>query len=121
MSILNQIAYSGVRASQVALATTGQNIANVNTPGFSRLQTITGSLAGQGGLSVGGGVEVISIRRMTNEFHNQQLWRATTEQNFYGASQQYLTALEALMSGTGSSISAGKLPLMTRLSITSRA
>lgn len=107
MSILNQIAYSGVRASQVALATTGQNIANVNTPGFSRLQTITGSLAGQGGLSVGGGVEVISIRRMTNEFHNQQLWRATTEQNFYGASQQYLTALEALMSGTGSSISAG--------------
>jgi flagellar hook-associated protein 1 len=107
VSILNQIAYSGVRASQVALATTGQNIANVNTPGFSRLQTITGSLAGQGGLSVGGGVEVISIRRMTNEFHNQQLWRATTEQNFYGASQQYLTALEALMSGTGSSISAG--------------
>lgn len=107
MSILNQIAYSGVRASQVALATTGQNIANVKTPGFSRLQTITGSLAGQGGLSVGGGVEVISIRRMTNEFHNQQLWRATTEQSFYSASQQYLTALEALMSGTGSSISAG--------------
>jgi len=71
VSILNQLAYSGVRASQVALATTGQNIANVNTPGFSRLQTITGSLAGQGGLSVGGGVEVISIRRMTNEFHNQ--------------------------------------------------
>ncbi len=107
MSILNQIAYSGVRASQVALASTGQNIANVNTPGFSRLQTVTGSLAGQGGLSVGGGVEVISIRRMTNDFHNQQLWRATTEENFYGASQQYLTALEALMSGTGSSISAG--------------
>ena len=105
MSILNQIAYSGVRASQVALASTGQNIANVNTPGFSRLQTITGSLAGQGGLSVGGGVEVISIRRMTNEFHNQQLWRATTEQSFYSASQQYLTALEALMSGSGSSIS----------------
>ncbi|WP_416377234.1 flagellar basal body protein, partial [Aminobacter sp. MET-1] len=41
MTILNQIAYSGVRASQVALASTGQNIANVNTPGFCRLQTIT--------------------------------------------------------------------------------
>lgn len=107
MSILNQIAYSGVRASQVALASTGQNIANVNTPGFSRLQTISGSLAGQGGLSVGGGVEVISIRRMTDEFHNQQLWRATTEQNYYGASQQYLTSLEALMGGEGSSISIG--------------
>ncbi|VXC45778.1 Flagellar hook-associated protein 1 [Pseudomonas sp. 8Z] len=107
MSILNQIAFSGVRASQVALATTGQNIANVNTPGFSRLQTVSGSLAGQGSLSAGGGTEVISIRRLTNDFHNQQLWRATTEQSFFDASQQYLTSLENLMSGTGSSISAG--------------
>ena len=107
MSVLNQIAYSGVRANQVALASTGQNIANVNTPGFSRLNTVSASLAGQGGLSVGGGVEVISIRRMTNEFHNQQLWRATTEQNYYSSSQQYLTSLEALMAGDGSSISRG--------------
>ncbi|WXL26047.1 flagellar hook-associated protein FlgK [Ectopseudomonas mendocina] len=107
MSILSQIAYSGVRANQAALASTGQNIANVNTPGFSRLQTLTASLSGQGGLSVGGGVEVTSIRRMTNDFHNQQLWRATTEQEYYSASQQYLTSLETLMAGDGSSISVG--------------
>lgn len=107
MSILSQIAYSGVRANQVAIAGTGQNIANVNTPGFSRLQTITASLAGQGGLSVGGGVEVSSIRRMTNDFHNQQLWRATTDQQYYSTSQQYLTSLETLMAGEGSSISLG--------------
>lgn len=107
MSTLNQIAFSGVRAAQVALSTTGQNIANVNTPGFSRLDTVMRSLAGQGGLSVGGGVEVTSIRRLSNDFQNQQLWRATTEQNYYSNSQQYLTALEGLMAGEGSSISVG--------------
>ncbi|SEM62832.1 flagellar hook-associated protein 1 FlgK [Pseudomonas sp. ok272] len=107
MSILNQIAYSGVRAAQIAISTTGQNIANVNTPGFSRLNTVLGSLSGQGGLSIGGGVEVTSIRRLSNDFQNQQLWRATTEQNYYNNSQQYLTSLEGLMAGEGSSISVG--------------
>ncbi|HWV10137.1 MULTISPECIES: flagellar hook-associated protein FlgK [unclassified Pseudomonas] len=107
MSTLNQIAFSGVRAAQVALSTTGQNIANVNTPGFSRLHTVMSSLSGQGGLNVGGGVEVTSIRRLSNDFQTQQLWRATTEQNYYSNSQQYLTSLEGLMSGDGSSISVG--------------
>jgi flagellar hook-associated protein 1 FlgK len=107
VSSLYQIASSGVRASQVALASTGQNIANVNTPGFSRLQTVTSSLAGLSGLNAGGGVTVTSIRRMTNDFHNQQLWRATTAEQYYGTTQQYLTALEGLMSGDGSSISVG--------------
>ncbi|MBM7059121.1 flagellar hook-associated protein FlgK [Pseudomonas sp. UL073] len=107
MSILSQIGYSGVHAAQIALSTTGQNIANVNTPGFSRLNTVTTSLAGTGALSAGGGVQVTSIRRLSNEFQNQQLWRASTEQNYYSSSQQYLTALEGLMSGDGSSISVG--------------
>jgi flagellar hook-associated protein 1 FlgK len=107
MSLLDQIAYSGVRAAQVALTTTGQNIANVNTPGFSRLHTVMASLSGTAGLNVGGGVQVSSIRRLSDSFHNQQLWRATTEQSYYSSSQQYLTALEGLMSSTGSSISSG--------------
>ncbi|MCY1273152.1 flagellar hook-associated protein FlgK [compost metagenome] len=107
MSILSQIGYSGVHAAQVALSTTGQNIANVNTPGFSRLQTMTASLSGRSALDAGGGVQVTSIRRLSNDFQNQQLWRATTEQNYFSSAQQYLTALEGLMSGDGSSISVG--------------
>jgi flagellar hook-associated protein 1 FlgK len=107
MSTLNQIAYSGVRAAQVAIATTGQNIANVNTPGFSRLSPVMASLGGQGGLKIGGGVEVTGIRRLSDDFQNQQLWRATTEQNYYSSSQQYYTAIEGLMAGEGSSISVG--------------
>lgn len=107
MSVINQIAYSGVRAAQVGLSATAQNIANENTPGFSRLQTVQSSLSGMSSVNAGGGVEVTSIRRLSDDFQNQQLWRATTEQHYYGASQQYLTALEGLMSGEGSSISVG--------------
>ena len=107
MSTLSQIGFSGVRAAQVSLSTTGQNIANVNTPGFSRLQTISVSMSGTSALSAGGGVQVSSIRRLSNDFQNQQLWRATTEQNYYSSAQQYLTALEGLMAGDGSSISVG--------------
>ena len=116
MSILGQIGYSGVRASQVALSSTGQNIANVNTPGFSRLAPDLQSLGGQSSVSIGGGVQVSSIRRLSNDFHNQQLWRATTDKNFHNTSQQYLTALEGLIDSEGSSVSVGLDNLFAALS-----
>lgn len=107
MSILGQIGYSGVRASQIALSATGQNIANVNTPGFSRLAPDLQSLGGQSAVSIGGGVQVSSIRRLSTDFHNQQLWRATTDKEYFNTSQQYLTALEGLIDSEGSSVSVG--------------
>jgi len=107
VSVLSQIGYSGVRASQIALTATGQNIANVNTPGFSRLAPEMHSVGGQTATSIGGGVQVSSIRRLSNDFQNQQLWRASTDKNYYGTSQQYLTALEGLIHSEGSSVSVG--------------
>ena len=107
MSILGQIGYSGVRASQIALSATGQNIANVNTPGFSRLTPDMKSVGGQTSVSIGGGVQVSSIRRLSNDFQNQQLWRASTDKNYFNTSQQYLTALEGLIDSEGSSVSVG--------------
>lgn len=107
MSMLSQIAYTGLQSSQLAMTSTGQNIANVNTPGFSRLATNMVSVAGQSGLSAGGGVQVNSIRRLSSDFQNQQLWRANTEMNMHNSAQQYLGALESLMSGEGASISIG--------------
>lgn len=107
MSIISQIAYSGLQANQLAMTTTGQNVANVNTPGFSRLAPNMVSIAGHSGLSAGGGVEVASVRRLGGDFQNQQLWRANTEMSMHASAQQYLGALEGLMSGDGSSISIG--------------
>ena len=87
MSTLSQIAYSGLQANQLAMSSTSQNVANVNTPGFSRLAPIMVSVAGQGAQSAGGGVQVTSIRRLPGEFQNQQLWRANTEMNMHASAQ----------------------------------
>lgn len=107
MSILSQIGYSGVRASQIALTASGQNVANVHTPGFSRLAPELRSLAGQTASSIGGGVQVSSIRRLSSDFLNQQLWRAGSDKSYYQTSQQYLGALEGLVYSEGSSVSVG--------------
>ncbi|WPP00081.1 flagellar hook-associated protein FlgK [Pseudomonas sp. HR96] len=106
MSIMSQIGFSGVNAAQIAMNTTAQNLANLNTPGFSRLTTAFTSVGGQGG-RIGGGVEVSGIRRMTSDFNNQQLWRAGSQASYHNGAGQYLGGLEKLMAGEGSSISVG--------------
>lgn len=72
-------ATSGLLAYQRALATTGHNVSNVNTPGYSRqrieLETRT-PLTSTGGF-IGNGVNIVSIARSYNEFINTQL-RSTT-------------------------------------------
>lgn len=57
---------SGIYANQTGLSVTGNNIANVNTPGYSRQRV---NLSGQ----LLGGVRVTSIQRMRDEFLAQQL------------------------------------------------
>ena len=104
MSTLSQIGYTGMRSAHIALTVTAQNIANVNTPGFTRLTTDLHSLAGHGLHDPGSGVQVTSIRRVVSDFHNMQLWRATTKMNYHDTKQSYLTALEALVGSEGSSI-----------------
>lgn len=107
MSLLSQIGYSGVRATQVALTATGQNVANINTPGYSRLGVEMASLAGHTALSAGRGVEVTNIRRIADDFVNRQLWRATSDYGLNETRTKYLDALESLMSSEGSNISGG--------------
>lgn len=56
---------SGMRASQTAMATISQNIANANTPGYVRTQV---TLAPRSDLGAGAGVEVTSIKRAADRF-----------------------------------------------------
>ncbi|MNJ17579.1 Flagellar hook-associated protein 1 [compost metagenome] len=107
MSLMSQIGYSGMAAAQSALNASAQNVANLHTPGYSRLTTVMGSLAGPSSLSAGGGVEVLEVRRIAEDFKNQQLWRATTEMHQHKAGQDYLDSLEGVMAGEGASISTG--------------
>ncbi|HET7269324.1 MAG TPA: flagellar hook-associated protein FlgK [Oleiagrimonas sp.] len=78
---------SGLLASRVALATTGHNIANASTPGYSR-QTVTLATRDPqraGNFFIGQGVDVVDVRRAYNQYltaavrnQDSSLQRATT-------------------------------------------
>lgn len=61
---------SALNAFQRQLATTGHNIANVNTEGYSRQRVDFNALEAQGGSAgaIGSGVEVSSVRRTYNDY-----------------------------------------------------
>jgi flagellar hook-associated protein 1 FlgK len=72
---LFDIGKSAMLASQTALSTTGHNIANAETPGFSRQDVVLESatpVMGKGGL-IGAGVTVSDIRRSYDSFIQSQL------------------------------------------------
>lgn len=80
MAGLINIGLTGLLSHQSALSTTGNNVANANTPGYSRQQAIFETLPSQliGGAYQGTGVTIEDIRRLNSEFLNQQLRSDTT-------------------------------------------
>ena len=79
MSLLN-IGMSGLAASQSSLATTGNNIANVDTAGYSRQQTVQGTKSSQqyGSVFIGTGTTLADVRRVYNSYLESQLHTATS-------------------------------------------
>ena len=71
---------TGMLAFQRALQVTSHNIANANTPGYSRqvaeFSTRPGSAAGN--LFLGGGTQISNIRRIYDGLQNEQLRTSTT-------------------------------------------
>ncbi|OOC11494.1 flagellar hook-associated protein FlgK [Thioalkalivibrio halophilus] len=80
MSSLN-IGTSGLLAYQRAISTTSNNIANASTEGYSRQSTSLANRPPQflGGNFQGQGVEVDNVRRISDQFVNNQLRDATSE------------------------------------------
>ncbi len=69
------IATSALATAQAGLATTGHNIANQKTPGYSRQLVVQTSLGGQnlGGGYIGSGSTVETVQRVYNEFIAKQV------------------------------------------------
>jgi flagellar hook-associated protein 1 FlgK len=107
MSILS-IGTRALQANQVALQTAGNNIANVNTPGYSRqtvvLQTVEGQFTGGG--YIGKGVDVQTIQRNFSAFLNRQSTLATSTQSADTARADKLRQLEGLFAGGASGLGA---------------
>lgn len=100
---LLDIGVSGLIAHQAALRTTGNNIANTDTPGYSRqsvdMSTQPAQFSGAG--YQGSGVKVDSIRRITDQFLVRQQRLDTTA--FHGL-DSYLTNISQLDTFLASSV-----------------
>ena len=101
-------ALSGALAAQAALNTVSQNLANVQTPGYTRQGVLLKATASDPGtLSAGNGVQIGSLLRFSNSYQLQQMWRANSDLGAHSQTQPYLSALEKVMSDDQSSISSG--------------
>ena len=95
-SILNT-GRQGLYASQSGLTIAGQNIANVNTPGYTRQRLVQASQAT-------GGVTVLGTERLGNSFYSARLMGSTAQ---LGSSQTQSTNLQQIESILGSTADTG--------------
>jgi len=105
MSLLN-IGMSGLSASHASLVTTGNNISNVDTVGYSRQQTVQNSKNSiqYGNVFIGTGTTLADVRRVYNSYLDSQL-QTTTSLN--SDAQAYLgqaTQIDKLLSDSGTGV-----------------
>ena len=105
MSLLN-IGMSGLAAGQSSLMTTGNNIANVDTAGYSRQQTVQGTKASQqfGNVFIGTGTTLADVRRVYNSYLDAQLQTTTSLNSDSAAYLGQVTPLDKLLSDSGTGL-----------------
>lgn len=94
-SIFN-IATTGINMSRVALEVTGENIANVNTDGYSR-QTVlfkTGPTNNANGFPLGTGVQLAAVQRNHDELLQLQLVKGNSANGESSVKEKYLDQIE---------------------------
>ena len=106
MSSLFGISTSALAANYAALNTISNNIANSNTPGYSRqsvtLETEKGQFSGAGFL--GRGVRVSTVTRASDEFLTREVSQASAQASMDEARLDQLQQLEKLFSTGSNSI-----------------
>ena len=101
------IAYTGLLASNAAMNTTSNNIANVQTEGYSRQQV---TQQASNALRVfqtygcaGAGVETLAIERIRDEFYDGRFWENNAQLGEYDMKQYYMQQLETYFDDDGKS------------------
>ncbi len=91
------IGTSGIEANQAGLSTAGNNIANVHTPGYTQEEVVFDqNVPGDGSPGmVGNGVRGESVRRVVNQFLDNQMVRQKTRLGFYEASRISLGEIDS--------------------------
>lgn len=92
------IAYTGLLASNAALNTTSNNIANVQTDGYSRQQVVQQAANAirvfQTYGCAGAGVETLAIERIRDEFYDTKFWNNNSKVGEYEFKQYYMKQIE---------------------------
>lgn len=92
------IAYTGLLASNAALNTTSNNIANVQTPGFSRQRVVQQASEAirvfQTYGCAGAGVDTLAIERVRDEFYDGKYWDNNSNVGEYNIKQYYMAQIE---------------------------
>lgn len=101
------IGQSALSAAQVGVATTGHNIANATTPGYSRQVVQQSALAGQdaGFAFVGKGTEVTSVTRVYNEFLANQVLSAQTSNSQLSTYKTQISQVDNLLADSSAGLS----------------
>lgn len=97
------IGASGLHAAQTALNTTGHNLSNISTEGYTRQQIVyetspyqTLSYRATGSLRYGIGVDIQDVRRVRNEFLDKAYRQENGRAAFYEAQYTAIEEVEAL-------------------------
>jgi flagellar hook-associated protein 1 FlgK len=108
MGGLLSVGTRALQANQVALQTAGNNIANVNTPGYSRQSVVVQTVQGQytGGGYIGKGVEVLTIKRELSTFLTTQSTLAGSVQSGDAARADKLGQLADIFEGGANGLGA---------------
>lgn len=99
------IAYTGLLASNAALNTTSNNIANVQTNGYSRQQVNQQAASALRVFATygcaGAGVETLSVERIRDGFYDTKYWNNNARVGEYGMKEYYMRQVETYFDDNG--------------------
>ncbi len=97
---------SGLNAAMYELNTTQHNIANANTPGYTRQQVVLGTPDAQatGSGFVGQGVNVVTVKRLYDQFLTTQVLQQQNQSSYLNTYLASMTQVDNLVSNTTSGV-----------------
>jgi flagellar hook-associated protein 1 FlgK len=91
-------------AQRFGLDVVGQNIANVNTSGYTRRTLDLAAIPPTSNLSAGGGVEVQGVRSIRDALLERRLWQELPARSMQSAMANSLSVVEVALGDAGASI-----------------
>jgi flagellar hook-associated protein 1 len=97
------IAAQALKAQQLAIQTTGHNLANSATPGFSRqrVDLVSAFPSLEGGVFLGQGVDVAGVQRVVDQFTEAELLSLNSSVGYADAQSQALSSIQDAFPTTG--------------------